>query len=176
MEGRFTEDRALHSRGVAILMRRLTPVINRAMKDAHDGKNRSYDGLDPNEMALLGWLHDFGYLLDEDPDAHAKVMGDLMDREDLPYSMVVGRHGDPKALYTPVDLLLNACDMSVDGHGRLVSLDMRIRDVADRWGEDHRRTVDVRRMKEAIESDPLWSALDAAIHGLPEFEDHRPLG
>ena len=86
----FTTNRALHSRGVSILMKRLPPIMN---VELH--RNGVKSRLDADEMALVGWVHDFGYLLDEDPDAHAAVMGRLMDKEDMPYSMVVARHGDP---------------------------------------------------------------------------------
>ena len=70
----FTTNRALHSRGVSILMKRLTPIMN---VELH--RNGVKSRLDADEMALVGWVHDFGYLLDEDPDAHASVMGRLMD-------------------------------------------------------------------------------------------------
>ena len=166
----FTTNRALHSRGVSILMKRLTPIMN---VELH--RNGVKSRLDADEMALVGWVHDFGYLLDEDPDAHAAVMGRLMDKEDMPYSMVVARHGDPRKLYTPVDLMLNVCDMSIDGSGRLVTLDMRIQDVIDRWGVDHWRVDGVKRMKGAIEASTYWPSLRGTIHEMPEFPDHEQL-
>lgn len=166
----FTANRALHSRGVTILMKRLTPVMNVELQ-----RNGDKLDLDADEMALIGWVHDFGYLLDEDPDAHACVMGKFMDKEDLPYSMVVARHGDSGKLYTPVDLMLNVCDMSIDGSGRLVTLDMRIQDVINRWGAGHWRVDGVRKMKAVIESNVYWPSLKDAIHRMPEFPNHVQL-
>ena len=89
--------------------------------------------------------------------------------------MVVARHGDPGKMYTPVDLMLNVCDMSIDGSGRLVTLDMRIQDVIDRWGVDHWRVDGVKRMKAAIEASTYWPSLRGTIHEMPEFLDHEQL-
>lgn len=62
----FDTNRACHSRGVVLLMRRLTPIVNKDFGLAEG------EALQPDLMALTGWLHDFGYLLDIDPDAHAE--------------------------------------------------------------------------------------------------------
>lgn len=137
----FSSNRALHSLGVARLMRRLAPSL----------------GLDADEMALLGWLHDFGYMLG-DPDMHAETLGRLLGSYGYPYAGEVQRHGSVERIdwSSPVDVLLNGCDMSVSGDGRLVSFGERLVDVAARWGAGSRRVAECRRVCARLGESGLW--------------------
>lgn len=114
-------------------------------------------GLDADDMAMLGWLHDFGYMLG-DPDMHAATLGRLLASYGYPYAGSVARHGDPELIDwdNPIDVLLNGADMRVAGDGRLVSFDGRLADVAERWGEGSPRVVLCRRVCARLGDSSLW--------------------
>ena len=155
----FSEDRAWHSRGVALLMQRLAPLM----------------GLPADRMLLVGWMHDLGYALG-DSERHAETMGRLLTAEGFEYASVVRRHGTNDIDYdNPVDILLNVADMSVDGQGHLVSFEQRISDVAERWGENHPRVGQCRRVCERLNASEYWPRLDEAIVSMPEYGTTRQL-
>lgn len=146
--GAFTSNRALHSLGVSRLMYRLAPDI----------------GLSSWEMSLLGWIHDFGYMLG-DPDAHAGIMGNLLSSRGCFLAGAVARHGDPKLIdwSRPEDILLNGCDMSVAGDGHLVSFSERLSDVANRWGEQSSRVLMCREVCFRLEKSAVWQRVAPKI-------------
>lgn len=155
----FSENRAYHSRGVALLMQRLAPLM----------------GLPADRMLLVGWLHDLGYALG-DSERHAETMGRLLAAEGFEYADVVRRHGTNDIDYdNPADILLNVADMSINGQGRLVSFDQRISDVAERWGENHPRVGQCRRVCDRLEASEYWPRLAETIVSMPEYGTTRQL-
>ena len=149
--GAFTSNRALHSLGVSRLMYRLAPDI----------------GLSSEEMSLLGWLHDFGYMLGA-PDAHARTMGCLLSVQGYSHAGAVARHGDLELIdwSRPEDILLNGCDMSIAGDGHLVSFSERLSDVANRWGEQSSRVSMCRGVCSRLEKSAVWRRVTPKIDSL----------
>lgn len=155
----FDLNRAAHCRGVAILMHRLAPTL----------------GLDADRMALLGWIHDLGYLTGR-ADTHAPDLGRLLEAEGYAYAGAVARHGTDRIDYDdPADVLLNIADMSVDGAGLLVSFDERIRDVAGRWGAAHPRVDACTRVIRRLEATDGWARVAPLIRRMPEYRRGVPL-
>ena len=155
----FDVNRAAHCRGVAILMRRLAPVL----------------GLDADRMALLGWVHDLGYLTG-DAESHAPDLGRLLAREGYGYAAAVSHHGSVRIDYDdPAEVLLNIADMSVDGSGRLVPFDMRVRDVAHRWGAGHPRVGSCERVIRLLEATEEWAKVAPVVRGRREYGGNVPL-
>lgn len=155
----FDTRRTAHCRGVAIFMRRLAPYL----------------GLDPNRMALLGWVHDLGYLVGN-AGTHAGDMGALLAAEGYEYADVVAHHGtDDIDCSDTVEALLNIADMSVDGNGHLVSFDDRIEDVASRWGDDFAGVRQCRKVVDLLMSTNEWHVIADIIVNMPEYRKGVPL-
>ena len=155
----FSENRAYHSRSVALLMQRLAPLM----------------GLPADRMLLVGWMHDLGYALG-DSERHAETMGRLLTVEGFEYADVIRRHGTNDIDYdNPVDILLNVADMSINGQGHLVSFEQLISDVARRWGENHPRVSQCRRVCDRLEASEYWPRLAEAIKNVPEYGTTRQL-
>lgn len=121
---RITDNRALHMHGVAEYM----------YEHAKD-----YE-LNPEDMFLLGWLHDVGYIY-QDGD-HAELGEKLLNRNHYPllYSTAVAAHSDEleKKAHVSKELqLLVEADMHVSSiTGKRVPYDQRLREIAVRHGRD----------------------------------------
>lgn len=149
----FDTRRTAHCRGVAIFMRRLAPHL----------------GLEPNRMALLGWVHDLGYLIG-DTGTHAKDMGMLLATEGYEYADAVAHHGtDDIDCSDAVEVLLNIADMSIDGNGFLVSFDDRIEDVTSRWGADFVGVKQCRKVADLLTNTDEWCVIADVIVSMPEY-------
>ena len=104
-------------------------------------------GLNPDEMYVLGLLHDIGYLegRNEHEQYGAKMLSEM--GLNMVYTYAICHHGDnPYALcpdgINPSDkavkpyLLLLEGDMSVNAQGYRVGFDKRIEDIGQRYGFD----------------------------------------
>lgn len=137
---KISEDRIKHMHGVAEYMYR----------------NANKYGLNPEEMYILGLLHDIGYLrgkLDHEVNG-AKVSM----KSDYKYSSLISWHGT-----TPLDymrlrdcsiedipkelILLWEADLSVNSLGYEVSFNERLKDIGLRYGFD---SIQYRLAKEKI--------------------------
>ena len=116
----ITEDRINHIMAVA-----------RLMKD-----NAEKVGLDKQEMFTLGLLHDIGYEFGDSEEHH--ILGaEILKKQNYKYYKEVLYHGKPNTEFTSTAFdLLNYADMHIDKKGNFVSFENRLKDIAERRGED----------------------------------------
>lgn len=129
----FTSSRALHSLGVAKLMQFWSNELG---------------GFDPDEMFVLGWLHDVGYAIAwGDNETRTKVGAFLLSMLGYSGAPEIESHGNA----TPDDSvelqLLNLADMSINSRGDRDSFQDRRRDISERYGED---SIQVRRFDDCL--------------------------
>lgn len=137
--------RSAHCRGVALFMFR--PAL--------------FLGMDPQEASLLGWLHDFGYIVGDNRD-HAHIGGELLREQGYSQWREVFTHGTPEGLTTPLGSLLNIADMSVDGEGRHVGFDGRLTDIRSRYGSDSIQLFECSEMVRLLRSTPEFLLLESS--------------
>ena len=127
----YPVDWSAHSLGVANYMR----------------EHAEERGLNPDDMWLLGLLHDIGNIYDNDGHAefgatmlaHAGFKPSLLNavrHHMLPGNKVRELYGE-SALTAEYNLLVEA-DGHVDSKGRRVTLEERLEDVRSRYGENHK--------------------------------------
>ena len=63
-------------------------------------------------------------------------------------------------MFSPLGVLLNIADMSVDSKGKVVGFATRLEDVAERYGKDSVQYRDCLAVINAIESTSEWSVLN----------------
>lgn len=114
----MNNNRALHGMGVGLYMQEHAALI----------------GLDPIDAFYVGWLHDAGYAFG-DNRTHAELGGDALASLGFRYADVIRKHGTLAGLDTPMGVLLNIADMTIDGKGDTVGFDGRLADIANRYGE-----------------------------------------
>ena len=114
----LSNDKVSHSKAVAEYMRDNCP-----------------NGLDPNEMYLLGFIHDIGYLFQK--DGHGTLGGLLLKAQGYKYYEEVYHHGDPHCEYKSKELdLLNLADLSINSKGEFVGISDRLEDIKTRYGAE----------------------------------------
>ena len=126
----ITEDKLRHSIGVARYMSRRAFELGWAPSKAQD-------------MFVLGWVHDIGYEFDETNGVrHSAVGGSLLEEVGYKYWQEVACHGLPLAVIEdrlssvdrPVLDLLNEADLHIDIDGKEVTLNERLKGIAERCG------------------------------------------
>ncbi len=101
--------------------------------------------VNPDEAFVLGLLHDVGYEFSEEQKEHANKGGLLLKEQGYKYWKEVFYHGIPQDEYSSKMLtLLNYVDMITGPKGDYMTVEERINDIANRYGEDSWQT------KEAI--------------------------
>ena len=124
----LSEDRLKHIKSVAEFMFKKANEIG-------------YNEEKCEEMAVLGFLHDIGYMF-TNPKEHAKAGGDILHRTEYIYWKEVYYHGDPFCEYASPELnLLNMADMSVDGKGNVVGFKKRLNDIEKRHGKESEQYI-----------------------------------
>ncbi|MBR6460184.1 MAG: phosphohydrolase [Actinomycetaceae bacterium] len=89
------------------------------------------------EMFILGYLHDVGYRYSRNQLEHEEVGGLLLKEAGYKYWQEVYYHGVPDADYQSDELLaLNMADMETSKSGQRISMDERLKDIANRYGDD----------------------------------------
>ena len=142
MASNLTTTRAAHSRGVALYMRDHATKL----------------GIDPEEAALCGWLHDFGYV-SGDNRSHASIGGRLLHSQGYRHWREIATHGSLEGLSTPLGILLNAADMSVNSKGEEVGFEARLDDVAARYGKDSIQYHECSTVIGAIRKTAEWKSI-----------------
>lgn len=146
----MTERRALHCRGVALAMGAAAPLV----------------GIDPGEAALCGWVHDIGWMAG-DNRSHARIGGTLLKDQGCRCWREVALHGSVGGLISPLGVLLNAADMSVDSGGVLVGFKGRLEDVVRRYSAGSVQAAECSALMDALAGTREWGAFVRANH-VPE--------
>lgn len=101
------------------------------------------DKLKPNDtqyaedMFLLGIMHDLGYEFVESNASHAAIGGEILKRNNYRYWQEVSLHGDETVENMSDELfILNCADMSTGPNGEDFTFDERLKEIAQRFGED----------------------------------------
>lgn len=131
---KITENRLKHSHAVAV-----------KMKEFATEKTVLFP-VSPYEAFILGMLHDIGYEFVNEQQEHANAGGNILKEQGYKYWQEIYYHGIPQTDYDSVMLrLLNYVDMITGPNGTYMSIDDRIKDIAERYGDDSWQ------VKEAIE-------------------------
>lgn len=89
------------------------------------------------DMFLLGIMHDLGYEFMESNASHAAVGGEILKRNNYQYWQEVSLHGDETVENMSDELfILNCADMSTGPNGEDFTFDERLKEIAQRFGED----------------------------------------
>lgn len=103
------------------------------------------------EMFILGYLHDVGYEFTAIQEDHAKVGGEVLNRQGFKYWKEVYCHGDPNTEYSSDALtLLNIADLTIDENGNEVDVKDRLNGIAKKYGKDSKQFVDAEKLAEKI--------------------------
>ena len=87
----------------------------------------------PDEMFLLGYLHDIGYEISSVQENHASDGGELLRGQGYKYWREVYYHGFMQEEYqSPELVLLNYADMTTGPTGVYLTTDERIADIRER--------------------------------------------
>lgn len=89
------------------------------------------------DMFLLGIMHDLGYEFMESNASHAAVGGEILKRNNYRYWQEVALHGDETVENMSDELfILNCADMMTGPNGEDFTFDERLKEIAQRFGED----------------------------------------
>lgn len=89
------------------------------------------------DMFLLGIMHDLGYEFMESNASHAAVGGEILKRSGYQYWQEVALHGDETVENMSDELfILNCADMMTGPNGEDFTFDERLKEIAQRFGED----------------------------------------
>lgn len=95
-------------------------------------------GLDPDEMYVLGMLHDIGYIRGK--TGHSENGADLLKQMGINerFTYAILKHGADlrKIKVTPELLLLVTADLQIDYEGEFIGYEARVAGVRLRYGED----------------------------------------
>lgn len=129
------EDRIRHIVGVARRAMRVGNLMGRTSVE------------EQQRLFLLGWLHDIGYEFSVSGAEHGIVGGEMLRQAGYRDWQVVADHGvlAPSKSSTELDIL-NVADMLTDGHGRAVTFEERLEDIAERHGGDSKVYADCVRL------------------------------
>ena len=115
--------------------------VARLMKETAADKGWSKQKCE--EMFILGYLHDVGYEFSEQQCDHASIGGEMLRNQGYKYWKEVSCHGKLDVDYSSEELdMLNMADMRIDSKGNDVGVDMRLEDIATRYGKDSRQFVE----------------------------------
>lgn len=117
-------NRTKHCLGVARKMKSIAEAI-------HDFPYPSQD------MFYLGLLHDVAYEFVDLPEEHEHRGGEILRDNGYRYWQEVYHHGNPDTTYRSLALdLLNYVDLTTSPEGEDISIEDRLDDIANRYGED----------------------------------------
>jgi putative nucleotidyltransferase with HDIG domain len=127
---RISDDRLKHCLSVARKLEQLAKVIG-------------WDEEKCKEMFTLGLLHDIGYEYSEKQEEHSIIGGDILKNLGYKYWREVFYHGLVTFEYDSEELkLLNIADFSVNSKGIEVSIEKRLQDIEENYGETSDQYID----------------------------------
>ena len=140
----ITDSKLHHIRAVAELM------YERAFEMTGDEKYAE-------EMYVLGFVHDIGYIFGA--KGHAEAGGGLMKRTNFKYADAVSLHGkdhpDPDQITQDV-MLIQWCDMSVGPGGVKMSVAERIEDIRNRYGDDSEQYLGAKEIAKRLAENGMF--------------------
>lgn len=109
------------------------------------------------ELFVLGYLHDVGYQYSRLQLDHEEIGGLLLKTSGYKYWQEVYYHGVPGSSYQSDELLiLNLADMGTSKDGRRISMAERLKDIAERYGDESEQyckaAVLIKEIRERLES------------------------
>ena len=120
-------------------------------------KLRPKDKQFAEDMFLLGMLHDFGYEFAEEPGDHPDVGGEILKRQGYRYWKEVANHGNVNVTEVSDALFVLSCaDMTTGPSGESFTMQERIDNIAQRYGEDshaHKKAVIAEKK---LQADPRY--------------------
>lgn len=139
------EERLKHSLGVA---KKMVSIAQELGLDEEEQK----------ELFILGFNHDIGYEYGDSSD-HGEVGGKLLEESEYKYWKEIYYHGKITDEYESLYLdILNTADMLIDGTGKDVGFDGRLKDIEERYGID---SAVYNRCRDLIDSlKEKWSNYD----------------
>lgn len=115
------------------------------------GSDTTLCSASPNEMFILGYIHDIGYSFVDNQKDHEHAAGVLLRGQGYKYWKEVYYHGTPECEYHSAELnLLNWADMTVNQSGEDVTIDERLEDIGKRYGFDSSQYVNAVRLSKEI--------------------------
>ena len=117
------------------------------------GKEKSLSEIELQELFLLGYLHDIGYVFGTNEN-HNSIGGNLLKESNYKYWQEVYYHGIPNSEYKSLYLdILNTADMMIDKYGNDVGFDKRLEDIKSRYGEDSIQYVNCFKIVNELKGD-----------------------
>jgi hypothetical protein len=117
---------------------------------------------DSRKYFLMGLVHDIGYEFSKEAEEHPEIGADILesvadkewfsDQEWLESINAIRHHGKVMQYeYTIADYILNEADLTVDSEGNDVSMEERLEDIKDRYGQLSRQYKNAAEMKRRLE-------------------------
>ena len=136
---KISNNRLLHSIGVARLMEEISKNIYR------------WDEEKCREMFILGFIHDIGYEYSKTQGEHPIIGGLLLKKSNYKYWKEVYFHGKVCDEYQSLELnLLNVADMQINSFGKKVTIEERLNDIKERYGNDSKQYLEAVELAKRI--------------------------
>lgn len=99
------------------------------------GKEEGSSEKECRNLWLIGLLHDIGKRFGEQSE-HREIGAEILEQNKIPFTKVIKQHGQPLETFTWALYYLNKADMTVNQEGEIISYSERLKDIAERYGED----------------------------------------
>lgn len=135
----FNEIRMLHSLAVA-----------KKMKKEVEKSPQKFSA-SPEDIFYLGLIHDAAYEFVENQEEHEHKGGEILRSNGYRYWKEVYYHGNPDSEYDSAELrLLNRADMTTGPDGKDMTIDERLADIAERYGESSSQYINAKLLANKI--------------------------
>ena len=105
----------------------------------------------PDELFILGMLHDIGYEFSETQSEHNTKGGLILKEQGYKFWKEVYYHGVPQTTYqSPELMLLNAVDMTIGPDGTELTMNERLDDIALRYGKGSVQYLEAIKLMEML--------------------------
>lgn len=143
----FDDKRMAHSIAVAIKLKQLSQKLSDKKEYAED-------------MFYLGLLHDAGYEFSNIQEEHEQRGGEILKRNGYKYWREVYYHGNPNPpISSPELFLLNYADMTTGPNGETMTLEERVSEIAQRYGEATSQYKTALLIAKQLQTHPLYTLL-----------------
>ena len=126
------------SKYIGISEDRLHHIIGVARKAYSIAKDMGYDELFCYKMFMIGWNHDVGYEFSKKQSEHPDISLEMVIQLTEGWTDACGaieQHGRYTENKTPEWKILNMADMLIDSKGNEVTVEQRLDDIRNRYGE-----------------------------------------